>query len=281
MALELPLLRMQRWLQEVIAHPGAPEDALAAAQAEHNVPLAQLGELIRPSATLTPAERVGVYHGMYLLRMKEALAADYPALQHFLGEPAFTELITAYVQKYPSRSYSLNPLSDHLPAFIADADAPTLPRAAFCHDLARLELTISQVFDAKETPPLSPARIAAVAAADWERARLSPVAAHCLLELRYNVNAYLQSVRDQSPTAPRPRRKDSFVLIYRRDYRVYRLELGRPARDLLTALFAGTPLGEAIARTCQHGDRPPSQNQLFRWFRDWVANGIFSSLTIG
>ena len=167
------------------------------------------------------------------------------------------------------------------PAFIADADAPTLPRAAFCHDLARLELTISQVFDAKETPPLSPARIAAVAAADWERARLSPVAAHCLLELRYNVNAYLQSVRDQSPTAPRPRRKDSFVLIYRRDYRVYRLELGRPARDLLTALFAGTPLGEAIARTCQHGDRPPSQNQLFRWFRDWVANGIFSSLTIG
>lgn len=278
MALELPLHRVQRWLQDVIVHPGAPQDALAAAQAEHKVPLPQLGELILPSPTLTPAERVGIYHGMYLLRMTEALAADYPALQHFLGEAAFTDLITAYVQKYPSRSYSLNPLSNHLPRFIADA--PTLPRAAFCHDLARLELTISQVFDAEQTPALSPARIAAVAAEDWERACLSPVAAHQLLELRYNANAYLQSVRDASPTAPRPRRKDSFVLVYRRDYRVYRLELTRPARDLVTALFAGIPLGEAVARACQHGDRPPSQNQLFRWFRDWVASGIFSTLTI-
>ena len=40
---------------------------------------------ILPSRTLTPVERVGIYHGMYLLRMQEALATDYPALKHFLA----------------------------------------------------------------------------------------------------------------------------------------------------------------------------------------------------
>ena len=278
MTLALPLHRVQRWLQEVIAHPGTPHEAVAAAQAEHAVPLPRLGELILPSRSLTSLERVGIYHGMYLLRMKEALSADYPALQQCLGEEVFTDLLRAYVQEYPSRSYSFNPLSDHLPEFIART--ATLPRAAFCHDLARLELAISQVFDAEESPPLSPARIAAVAEADWERACLSPITAHRLLALRYNANAYLQSVREGRPAAPRPRRKDSFVLVYRRNYLVYRLELTRPACELVTALFAGTPLGEAVARTRQHGSRPPSQNQLFRWFRDWVACGIFSAITI-
>lgn len=278
MALEVPLDRMQRWLQAVFVQPGTPAEAVATPQAEREVPARQITEVIRPSATLSALERLGVYQGMYLLRMKEALAADYPALMHFLGEPAFDLLLRAYVQAHPSRSYSLNPLGEHLPAFIATS--PVVPRRAFCQDLARLELTMSQVFDAEETPPLTPERIAAVPADAWEQARLVPIAACRLLELRYNANAYLQSIREASPTPPTPRRRDSFVLVYRRDYRVYRLALSRPARELLAALLGGAALGDAVRSACQCAGRPPGQAQLFRWFRDWVSCGIFASVAL-
>ena len=42
-----------------------------------------------PSQTLTSAERLDIYRDMYLLRMEEALAIDYPGLKHFLGEEEF------------------------------------------------------------------------------------------------------------------------------------------------------------------------------------------------
>lgn len=279
MALELPLDRVQRWLQAIVVHPGTPEAALADPQAEREVPRQQLGEVILPSATLSAVERLGIYHGMYPLRMHEALAADYPALQRFLGESTFAELLRAYVREHPSRSYSLNPLGDRLPEFIESA-AIALPRRAFCHDLARLELAVSQVFDADQTPPLGPDRIAAVPGEDWERARLVPIAAFRLLDFRYNVNAYLQSVRDESPSPPLPRRRDSSVAVYRRDYRVYRLALTPPARQLLAALCAGAPLGAAVLLACQRAERPAGHKDLYRWFRDWVASGIFQSVVL-
>jgi hypothetical protein len=93
--------------------------------------------VLLPSATLAPHERIGIYHGMYLLRMSEALERDYPALAHFLGEAQWTALVRDYyVERHPSRSRTLNVLGRALPDYLAEA--PGLVRRGFCRDLARL-----------------------------------------------------------------------------------------------------------------------------------------------
>lgn len=275
--LELPLDRLQRWMQGVIVHPGAVEEALREPSAD--VPAERIEEVLLPSKTLSAAERIGIYHGMYPLRMVEALQADYPALAHYLGESAFRELVEGYVQAHPSRSYTLNRLGDHLPEYVKTA--PGVRRPEFCHDLARLELAVSEVFDAPETPPLSPEAIAAVPGEAWERAVLAPVAAFRLLAFRYPVNAYLQTVNDDDHDHPKARLKDTWVAIYRRDYGMHRLDLSRSAHDLLADLVAGRPLGEALAGAIRAGGRrAPSEHELFRWFRDWVSGGLFRAVTI-
>ena len=81
-----PLDRLQRWMQAVVVHPGDVETALQSPSARREIARADVDAVILPSRTLTPAERVGVYHDMYLLRMEEALATDYPGLEHFLGD---------------------------------------------------------------------------------------------------------------------------------------------------------------------------------------------------
>jgi len=277
MGLEIPLPRLQRWLQAVIVHPGSVGEAVGSAEAREEIPPARVGEVILPSKTLDPVERVGIYHGMYLLRMEEALQADFPALEHFLGEDAFRELVRGYVQAFPSRSYSLNPLGDHLPGYVRTA--PGVKRPEFCHELAQLELAVSRVFDAPETPPLTEAAIASVPPDAWETARLQTVEAFQLLAFRYPVNAYLQTVRDDDHHHPRARLKDTWVAVYRRDYGVFRVELTRAAHDLLADLAGGTPLGEAIGKAVrQGGRRAPSETELFRWFRQWVSGGVFRSV---
>jgi hypothetical protein len=276
MASEVGLERLQRWMQGVIVYPGPVEEALGSPEADALVSAARLSEVILPSRTLSPAERVDVYHGMYPLRMVEALQNDYPALAHFLGDDAFRDLVMAYVQVHPSRTYTLNRLGDHLPEFIRNG--ANVKRRDFCHELARLERTVSEVFDAPETPALSEAAIAAVPSEAWEGARLRTVAAFGLLSFRYPVNAYLQTVRDDNHDHPKARLKDEWVAVYRRSYSVYRLDLTRAAHDLLSDLAAGKLLGEAVAAALRRGRRPPSEQELFRWFKEWVSGGVFASV---
>jgi hypothetical protein len=278
MALDLPLDRLQRWMHGVITHSGAVSDALAAPESVSELSPDRLGDVLLPSSTLSPEDRLAIYHDMYPLRMYDTLSEDYPGLVHFLGDDAFRRLVADYTRVHPSRSYTLNRLGDHLPDFVLSAG---LPRAAFCHDLARLELAISHVFDEEETPRLTAAQIAAVPDDAWERAVLRPVAAFRLLAFRYPVHAYLQTVKDDDHDHPKARRKDEWVAVYRRDYGVFRLSLPRAAHDLLADLVSGMPLGEAIV--CAHrrgGRRAPSETKLFRWFREWVSGGLFRAVEL-
>jgi hypothetical protein len=271
----LALADLQRWMQAVVVHPGGLRAALASPQARAALRRRAVGDVVRPSRTLSPAERVGIYHGMYLLRMEEALQADYPGLAHFLGPAAFRALVRAYVQEFPSRSYTLNRLGDHLPDFVARA---RVRRRAFAHDLARLEAAMTRVFDAEEAPALTPAAVAAEPPEAWERARLAPIPAFELIALRHNAGEWLDSV-DEAETRhahPAPRRRAEWAAVYRSGYAVYRLPLSESAYALLADLARGRPLGRAVSAALRRRARPrPDADILFRWFRDWVARGIF------
>jgi hypothetical protein len=257
------LADLQRWFQSAVVGAEAPQDADAA-------------RVILPSPTLRAAERVAIYHGMYPLRMHDALASDYPALQHFLGNHGFEHFVADYVERFPSRAYTLNRLGDHVPEFIASS---ALPKREFLHDLARLELAISEVFDAEEVATLSTAEIEAMPPGAWEKARLEAVPAFRLLALRYPVNDYLQSVKDDNHDHPQTNRKDTWVAIHRRAYSMYRLDLVRPAYELLKDITGGATLGEAIDHTlARRGRSRPSAEELSAWFRDWVGGGTFRAL---
>ena len=276
MATEIQLEQLQRWMQTFTVHRGSEEDALAAAAVE-GIPADEVTSVILPSSTLTSLERLGVYRGMYLLRLAEALETDYPALAHFLGGEAFNEFVAGYVEAFPSRSYTLNRLGEHLPEHIRTA--PGVARRGFLYDLARLELAVSEVFDAPESPVLTTEQIAQVPTEAWADTRLRPIEAFRLLSFQYPVNAYLTSVKEDDHDHPKARKKNARVAVFRRKYACWRLELSRPAYDLLQALAAGTPLGDAVAAARKRRGRAAvGEEQLFRWFRDWVREGIFQSV---
>ncbi len=266
-------------MQAFIVHPGTDEEALEMASTE-GIPGEEVPRVVLPSSTLTAIERVGIYRGMYLLRLAETLEVDYPAVQHFLGSEAFMELVRGYVHACPSRSYTLNRLGDHLPEYLRSANG--VPRREFLHDLARLELAVTEVFDAPESPVLATEQIVAIPTDAWEQVRLKPIAAFRLLSFRYPVDAYLDSVKDESHDHPRARRKDTWLVVFRHNYVCRRLDLTRPAYNLLRDLTSGTPMGEAITSSVRKHRRRKGfeEDQLFRWFRDWVSEGIFQSIEL-
>ena len=237
--------RVQSWMYRVIADPRGV--AIAAREAD---------EHILPSRTLSAAERVGIYAGMYPMRMVEALQVDYPGLAHFLGEHDFNAVVSRYVQKYPSSSYTLNRLGDSFPDFLE----------GFERDLARLELAMTHVFDEEETEV---ADLTLLPPDRAENMRLVPIKAFRLLALHYNSNDCFTAFRDGEQM--RPKRGKTYLLVHRKDYAVLRMPLTKKGYDFLRELAGGKTLGEAIL-ACK-----PSQHALFEWFRDWSAAGIFRS----
>ena len=106
-------------------------------------------------------------------------------------------------------------------------------------DLARLERAVTEVFDAPQSPAWPADAIERMPEEAWETAVLKPVAALRVLSFAYPVNAYLQSVKAEEHDHPDLPRRPSWVAVYRKNYEVWRLDLGRPAYEFLQRAHEG------------------------------------------
>ncbi|MEJ2582757.1 MAG: hypothetical protein P8127_14145, partial [Acidobacteriota bacterium] len=135
---------------------------------------------------------------------------------------------------------------------------------------------MTEVFDEEESPILGSEELEAVPPEAWETARLRPISAFRLLDFRHAVIPHLVAFHEDRPS-PSPRRRTTWVALYRRDYSVLRLELSRAEHDLLRAIVGGTPLGDALTAAAA-SKSPRQQAKVFRWFRTWVSEGLFTEI---
>lgn len=270
MAEAAPLRRLQRFVQAVVVHPGGTGRAASAA-ARRELGGKPPESVLLPSRTLSAVERIGIYQGMYFLRMRDALAADYPGLVHALGDDAFMGFVRAYVQRHPSRSYTLNRLGDHVPSYLARTRR--FPHGRFLADLARLELAVTEAFDAEAPEPVRRIRPAGVG----ETTTFQPSPTLRFLSLRYPVGEYLDAVREnRSPRIPRPAR--TRIALWRSGSSVRRLDLGPGADALLHRLATGRTLGGALRSLNPAERRDLPGRRLVELFRTAVSGGMLVPL---
>jgi hypothetical protein len=258
-----------------------------------DVPTVQVEQVITRSRALTALERLEIYNRAYFARLLECLREEYPVLVHALGEDTFDEFAVDYLQKHPSRSYTLNQLGAGFPAYLAQsrADEVDLEGSAgggwadFFIDLAVLERTFAEVFDGPGVEGQSPPKteeLCNIALERWSDVRVRPVCCLRLLRLRYPVHGYYTAVRKgRDPAVPRPR--TTHLAVTRRNYVVRRYTLSRAQYALLEELVAGQPVGEAVKRAVQATRRGSKAwaARLWQWFRNWTAEGLFASVEPG
>ena len=261
-------------MQAVVVHPGDTQKALRSPAAAALLAARKIETVLLPSPTLSAAERIAVYQEMYPLRMRDALSSDYPGLEHFLGD-RFWDFVDAYTKAHPSRRYTLNRLGDHVPAFMARQR--TFRPQAFLADLARLEFALTEAFDAPEAAALKAAEFEAILPASLAGTLLNTIPSLRLIKLDWNADAYLDSLKDEKHNHPKPGRKKSCIVAFRRNYRVYRIGLAPAAFLLLSDLAAGRVLGDAVGRSLARR-RPlrASPADFSKWFKEWTAEGLFT-----
>ena len=290
-----PLNTIQRWLQAVITHPDGVRAGVDSPTARQLVGVTQtdVAQVILPSREMTSLDRLQIYGRAYFGRLLECLAAQFPAVQHAVGEEAFNGLAFGYLVDHPSKSYSLSTLGNSFDEYLtatrpprsdeADPDKPDF--ADFLIELARLERVYAEVFDGpgpERSPTLNVNDLARLSPQQFADSRMVFHSCVRLLELQFPVHDYATAIRrklEPTTTVARPIN----LVVTRRDYVVRRFEVTKPQFQLLASLMKGETVGAALMQLLAEPttDGATLQTDLQMWFRDWSAAPLFAELVRG
>lgn len=282
-----PLDVVQRWFQAVVSHPRGVDEGASSAEAQGLIRLnhGELEAVVSRSKSLSAAERLSIYATAYHARLLECLEAYYPMLRRALGQEVFEGFAFEYLQRYPSKSYTLDRLGEDFARFLEETRPADAEWPDFLIDLATLEWNITRVFDGPGVEfqtLLTAEALQAFPAGHFAEARLVPVPCLRVLEFRYPVNAYYTAARRaaEDEEVPLPEPAAERVALTRRDFVVRRYPLTAPQHALLAAILAGATVGEAIAAAAgmAGSDDDAFASELQSWFRFWTAEGFFQSL---
>lgn len=225
---------------------------------------------------LTPAEQVDIYRRQYWLRHVDSLREDYPGLEALLGDDAFDDFCTDYLEAHPPKTPSLRELGDDMVGFAERYERFPAELREAAVEMVRHEYAYICIFDGAEPPPLDASKIQGMPPEAWETAR---IVLHPLLA-RMRVEWPVQRIRfavkmKQTPELP-PQRAPACLVLYRKNLRMYFEELDPVAFDLLEALARGealVPACDRIAAAAGPERAAELGGQVGAWFQEWTSLG--------
>lgn len=279
----MDLAALQREMAAAVMQPLTADDGMRPAAPDGRSMPDVAASFIAPNSRLTAFERLEIYNRQYWFRVLGALAEDFPALRAVIGGHRFEALSIAYLTEHPSRSFTLRNLGSQLPAWLAGHPEHAGRRYRLALDVARIEWAFVEAFDSAECVPLTQEQIAGL---DGDsRLALQPhlqlmalgyPADDLVLELHQREKRQTSEAgvaHDELSSAAiavpglRPRR--TWLAAHRVDLSVYYRRIEREEFQMLTAIRARAPLGQAIEAGFA-GSRIP-ERQRGQHVRDWFA----------
>ena len=235
--------------------------------------------LVREDERLSAVERLDIYADMYFYRIRDCLKEDFGAVCAVIGAAAFHNLVTDYLLVHPSTHFSLRYVGQHLPAFVRSHTFGT--QWPYLGDLALLEWTILEAFDARDAEPLDAAALAAVPQERWPDLRFTLTPSLHLLDVGWPVHEiWRQAQAGELPVAPPP--ADTCLRVWRQNLRVFHRPIDAAERAALTAIRAGATFGrvceDIAAVTGQREGAERAAALLHGWLADALLNGFSVSV---
>jgi hypothetical protein len=273
-----PLAELQRRFFELVTGP----EGVAKELAKRGIPERDVAAIIGGDGRASAVERLDIYANMYFFRILDVLRGDYPKLVAVVGDEAFHDLATDYLQAHPSRHPSLRFAGAALPGFLARqlpaGQRPWLAERPWLVDLAALEWARVDVFDRGDADLLAREALATVAPEDFAAIALAPVPASALVPAAWAVEDVWRAVEDErAPEPPAPAADGHAVLVWRRGVTVHHRAVGAGERRALERLFARTTFGALCATLGETLDSEQAAAELaVGCLGQWLADELLA-----
>ncbi|HEY0287436.1 MAG TPA: DNA-binding domain-containing protein [Pseudomonas sp.] len=134
-----------------------------------------------------------VYQNNYRAQLVGCLEEAFPHVRAWLGDEAFLKAVVTHIDKYPPHAWTL----DAYPALFGETLKVMFANNPDIHELAWIELAVSQVFVAADVEPITAQALADV---DWDNACLRLTPSLMTHPLTTNAEAIWSALWEKTPT---------------------------------------------------------------------------------
>ena len=222
---------------------------------------------------LTASGRVGVYGAMYVARLTDVMAEDYPRVAALVGEEQFAALAREYVTAHPSTHPSLRWFGREFASSLARATAGDLP--PFAADLARLEWARLSVFDAMDAESLELGTLRDIPPDGWAELRFHLIPAVETLQVEWPVHRIWDALQPGASISTSEWRADATRLrVWRQGATVYQASMDHIEQAAFTHVEHGhdfSTLCAGLAAIVSPQKAPETAASLIV---RWIADGV-------
>ncbi len=237
-----------------------------------------IADAIADAPPLSVADRLGIYRNAYRVRLIEALDDTYPVLHAVLGDEVFSALGEEFVAAHPSVHRSIRWYGRELSEFLSRR--PPYAEQPILAELALLEWTLAEVFDAADAEPQPRSALSAVDASAWSELTFEFHPSLRRLPLHWNTAAVWQAVsRDETPPDPACAEHPVPWLLWRQDLQNYFRSMPADEAAALDLARSGANFGaicEALAEWLPDDEIPLRAASLLG---TWADSGIIAAFT--
>lgn len=241
---------------------------LQAVLTERSPSLRELQDDERADAT----SRLAIYRNGYRVRLRDALATEFPGLGNLLGG-RFARMLERYVDAHPSEHYNIRWHGAGVAAFLRYA-LPWREKPALA-ELAELDWAISTCFDAADEAEFDAAELAGVPADAWPALRLRLQNHLQLVPAYHNIEAFRRAA-DRNSHRPRLRRYEQarHLLVWRQALTVHYRVLAADEFSALTGAIKGESFAALCERLAAFHDDAEAMPRMVGLLRQWLADGL-------
>ncbi len=205
-----------------------------------------IADAIVDAPPLTIDARLGIYRNAYRVRLIEALDDTYPVLHAVLGDEEFAALGEAFVAAQPSVHRSIRWYGGELAPFLARC--PPYAEQPIFAELALLEWTLAEVFDAADADPKPRAALSAIDPSAWGELRFTFHPSLRRLHLEWNTAAVWQAMsREEASPDPACAEHPVPWLLWRQNLQNYFRSMTAEEAAALDSAQRGETFGEICA----------------------------------
>jgi hypothetical protein len=195
---------------------------------------------------LSAQARLDIYSNAYRVRLVDALGDTYPLLHALLGDEVFAALGAAFVAAHPSLHRSIRWYGRELPEFLGQC--PPYAEQPILAELALLEWTLAEVFDAADAESTPRAAFSAIAPSAWGELRFRFHPSLRRLHLRWNAAAVWKSMSaEEAPPEPVCGEHPVPYLLWRQHLQNYFRSMAADEAAALDAALRGDSFGQICA----------------------------------
>jgi hypothetical protein len=255
----------------------APQGVAAGLIAEGGA--ASIEDLIESDERMTASERLEIYARGYFFRILDALREDFPATLRVVGADNFHNLITDYLIEHPPTESSISQVGRHLADFLRTH--PMRERWPFIGELAYLERTLIEVFQASDADTVSIEQMRQVPPVQWPAIALRTHPALAIIDCEWRVDELLRELESNAgeyrETSATPVKNRVSVLVWRKNSRVHYRAIEPDERAGLKLAASGARFGsvcEAVAEFRSGTDQVATVERLMTLLARWIEDGL-------